>query len=253
MPVAGHDRPRVDLDNLAAHAEVVEHGFQQARVLLQRLAAQRRAGRIRIRRRQERERWQFVAAIGTEVEASLAGLTAALAEQWMPLRGRDQARLGLGFGGGHGGAQAALGEGVDLFIRVQASGLRDLRCVTQAPFPPVPHIGIPARPSREEFFECLDHRRRFAGQGAQATARPSQGPEHGPAERAPLIRAEAQRVGEAGSGKQSGGGREHPRIERAGERAPGQQQGAQEAAQAVPGRPVCRRRQRGQRDARERQ
>jgi hypothetical protein len=92
--VAGHHRAGSDLDDLALDAEVVEHGFQQAGILLQRVALQRPTFGGRRRLGQKRKRRQLEIALGAEVELALCRLAAALAgSHGGPLR-RDQ-----GFGG----------------------------------------------------------------------------------------------------------------------------------------------------------
>ena len=71
-------RARPHLHDLALHAEIVEHGLEQAGVLLQRLLVDLGLGADARGQRQDVERRQLVFA-GHEVELALAGLGGALA------------------------------------------------------------------------------------------------------------------------------------------------------------------------------
>ena len=76
--VERHHRARPHLHDLALHAEIVEHGLEQAGVLLQRLLVDLGLGADARGQRQDVERRQLVLA-GREIELALAGLGGALA------------------------------------------------------------------------------------------------------------------------------------------------------------------------------
>src|SRR5689334_13303034 len=72
------DRTRPHLHDLALDAEILEHGLEQAGVLLQRAFVDLGLGLHPRRQRQEVERRQLVLVVA-EIELTLAGLGGALA------------------------------------------------------------------------------------------------------------------------------------------------------------------------------
>ncbi len=115
--VERHHRPGPHLDDLAAHAEILEHGFEQPRVLLQRFLVDR-GGLGRRHLAQQIERRQQMLARGAQIEARLARGIGPLARRRR--RGRPTAvRRGGGGGGFRLAVVCRLGRCVELRLAAQ--------------------------------------------------------------------------------------------------------------------------------------
>ena len=106
--VAGHHRAGPDLDDLAAHPEVLQHRLQEPGVLLQGVAVHRPVARVFGRVGQQAQRRGLVVARAGEGETLLVRLLRTLARLGARRRRRDQVRtVGQGSGAGPSAGAAA--------------------------------------------------------------------------------------------------------------------------------------------------